>query len=189
MVEIALIENMYLFVTDESISYNMNISENPVEQGVSLTDHAEREPLEFSISGMLLDDERTTAYEQYTKLRNWQLACKQVKYVGRNVFTGVITDISKSNDYTVENGAPVTITMKEIRIANSQYQTGSTQNVVQKQVANTNGDMTVWHTVKSGENLTLIAKKYGTTVNNIMKLNSSIKNPNLIYVNQRIRVK
>lgn len=189
MIEIATIDGLYVFVEKEDINYQMNITENPVEQGVSLSDHAEREPLSFSISGMLLDDERTTAYEQYTKLRNWQLACKQVKFVGRNVFTGVITDISKSNDYTVENGAPVTITMKEIRIANSPYQTGSTQNVVQKQVANTNGDMTVWHTVKSGENLILIAKKYGTTVNDILKLNSSIKNANLIYVNQKIRVK
>ena len=167
----------------------MNITSNQVEQGISLTDHSEREPLEFSISGMLLDDERTTAYEQYSKLRNWQLACKQVKFVGRNVFNGVITDISKSNDYTVSNGAPVTINMKEIRIANSPYQTGSTQNVVQKQITNTNGDMTVWHTVKKGENLTLIAKKYGTTVNNILKLNPNIKNANLINVNQKIRIR
>ena len=189
MVYTATIDGLYIFIEKEDINYKMNVTTNPTEQGIDLTDHSEREPLELSLSGMLLDDERTTAHEQYTKFRNWQLACKQVKYVGRNVFTGVITDISKSNDYTVENGAPVTITMKEIRIANSPYQTGSTQNVVQKQVANTNGDMTVWHTVKSGENLTLIAKKYGTTVNNIMKLNSSIKNPNLIYVNQRIRVK
>ena len=189
MVHTAIIDNMYIFVTDESISYNMNITENPVEQGVSLSDHAEREPLSFSISGMLLDDERTTAYEQYTKLRNWQLACKQVKFVGRNVFTGVITDISKSNDYTVGNGAKVSLTLKEIRIANTPYQTGNKQYVVQKQVVTTKYLVTIYHTVKKGENLTLIAKKYGTTVNNILKLNSSIKNPNLIYVNQRIRVK
>ena len=63
------------------------------------------------------------------------------------------------------------------------------QYVVQKQVATTKPVTSVYHTVKKGETLTLIAKKYGTTVNNIMKLNSSIKNVNLIYVNQKIRVK
>ena len=189
VVQIATIDGMYIFVQTEDIAYTMNITENPVEKGVSLSDHAEREPLSFSFSGLLLDDERTTAYEQYSKLRNWQLACKQVKFVGRNVFTGVITDISKTNDYTVGNGAPVTISMKEIRIANSPYQTGSTQNVVQKQVAATKPVTTVYHTTKKGENLTVIAKKYGTTVNNLVALNPTIKNRNLIYINQKIRVK
>ena len=189
MIDIATIDGLYIFIEKEDINYKMNISENSVESGINLTDHAEREPLELSLSGMLLDSEKSSAYEQYTKLRNWQLACKQVKFVGRNVFTGVITDISKSNDYTVGNGAKVSLTLKEIRIANTPYQTGNKQYVVQKQVVTTKYLVTIYHTVKKGENLTLIAKKYGTTVNNILKLNSSIKNPNLIYVNQRIRVK
>lgn len=42
----------------------------------------------------------------------------------------------------------------------------------------------VTYTVKSGDNLTTIAKAYGTTVNAIVKLNPSIKNPNKIYVGQ-----
>lgn len=185
----ALIDNMYIWIESEDISYTMNLSENPVETGISLTDHAEREPIELSVSGMLLDSEKSSAYEQYTKLRNWQLACKQVKYVGRNIFTGVITDISKSNDYSVANGAPISLKLKEVRIANSPYQTGSTQNVAQKQVTTTKPVTTVSHTVKKGENLTVIAKKYGTTVSNILKLNPSIKDANVISINQKIRVK
>ena len=43
------------------------------------------------------------------------------------------------------------------------------------------------HTVKSGENLTVIAKKYGTTVSKIVKDNG-IKNPNLIYPGQKLRI-
>lgn len=46
----------------------------------------------------------------------------------------------------------------------------------------------VYHTVKKGENLTVIAKKYGTTVNKIVSLNK-IKNPNVIQVGQILRVK
>ena len=48
---------------------------------------------------------------------------------------------------------------------------------------------TVTHTVKSGETLGGIAKKYGSTVAKIMKLNSAIKDADKINVNQKIRVK
>ncbi len=46
-----------------------------------------------------------------------------------------------------------------------------------------------YHTVQAGETLTLIAEKYDTTVSAILKLNSNIKNPDMIYEKQKIRVK
>ena len=45
-----------------------------------------------------------------------------------------------------------------------------------------------YYTVVRGDNLTKIAKKYGTTVKNLVALNG-IKNPNLIYAGQKLRVK
>lgn len=45
-----------------------------------------------------------------------------------------------------------------------------------------------YYTIKSGDNLTKIAKKYGTTVDQLVKWNN-IKNKNLIYAGQKIRVK
>lgn len=44
------------------------------------------------------------------------------------------------------------------------------------------------YTVKKGDTLSAIAIKYGTTVKKLAKDNN-IKNPNLIYVNQKIRIK
>jgi hypothetical protein len=46
---------------------------------------------------------------------------------------------------------------------------------------------TATYTVKKGDTLTAIAKKYKTTVSNLAKLNN-IKNVNLIYVNQKLKV-
>jgi LysM repeat protein len=46
----------------------------------------------------------------------------------------------------------------------------------------------VYYVVKRGDNLSRIAKKYGTTVDQLLKWNP-IKNKNLIYVGQVIRVK
>lgn len=44
------------------------------------------------------------------------------------------------------------------------------------------------YTVKRGDTLSEIAQKYNTTVSELVSLNN-IKNPNLIYVNQKIRIR
>lgn len=49
-------------------------------------------------------------------------------------------------------------------------------------------DSSVYHTVASGENLSSIAEKYGTTWKRIANLNG-LNNPNLIYPGQKLRVK
>ena len=44
------------------------------------------------------------------------------------------------------------------------------------------------YTVKNGDTLSGIAKKYSTTVSALLKLNPNISNANLIYVGQVITV-
>lgn len=44
------------------------------------------------------------------------------------------------------------------------------------------------HKVKSGENLSLIASKYKTSVNNLMKINPKIKNKDLIRAGEIIKI-
>lgn len=46
----------------------------------------------------------------------------------------------------------------------------------------------VYYVVKKGDNLTKIAKSFNTSIEVLVKLNN-IKNKNLIYVNQKLRVK
>ena len=45
-----------------------------------------------------------------------------------------------------------------------------------------------WHTVVKGESLWAIAARYGVTVAELVEKNPQIKNPNLIYVGQKVRV-
>jgi len=56
-----------------------------------------------------------------------------------------------------------------------------------KKVSSTKTTVSVY-TVKKGDTLSEIAQKYGTTVNELVKLNN-IKNPNLIYVGQKLKIK
>ena len=50
------------------------------------------------------------------------------------------------------------------------------------------GSSAVYYTVVTGDNLTKIANRYGTTVNQLVAWNN-IANPNLIYPGQKLRVK
>ena len=47
----------------------------------------------------------------------------------------------------------------------------------------------LYHVVKKGETLTSIAKLYKTSVDNLLKLNNNIKDKNLIYVGQKVRIR
>lgn len=48
---------------------------------------------------------------------------------------------------------------------------------------------TAYHVVKKGETLWAIARKYGVDLSALLSYNTGIKNPNLIYVGQKVRVK
>lgn len=65
---------------------------------------------------------------------------------------------------------------------------GSRYNEVQKIVNGSSGNSKKYYTIKSGDTLSGIAKKYGTTVSQLQSWNG-IKNANLIYAGTKIRVK
>ena len=54
-------------------------------------------------------------------------------------------------------------------------------------ITNTSSNSYFTYVVKKGDTLSAIAKKYGTTVSQLVSLNN-IKNPDLIYPNQRIKI-
>ncbi len=50
-------------------------------------------------------------------------------------------------------------------------------------------DTQLWHTVVKGESLWVIAKRYDTTVATLLGLNPDLRNPNLILIGQKVRVR
>lgn len=46
-----------------------------------------------------------------------------------------------------------------------------------------------WHTVARGDTLWGLSQRYGTALSQIIALNPSIRNPNLIYPGQKVRIK
>lgn len=58
----------------------------------------------------------------------------------------------------------------------------------QGQQADGGQDQQLWHTVIPGDTLWDLASEYDATVEGIVALNPSIRNPNLIYPGQRVRI-
>lgn len=75
--------------------------------------------------------------------------------------------------------------VNEIEDVNKIY-TGQILTIPEKEETTISGAQ--YHTVQAGETLTYIAAKYGTTYTALAKLNG-IKNPNLIYTGQKLRIK
>ena len=47
----------------------------------------------------------------------------------------------------------------------------------------------LWHVVERGDTLWELARRYEVELNQIVELNPSIRNPNLIYIGQKVRLK
>lgn len=50
-------------------------------------------------------------------------------------------------------------------------------------------DQGEWHTVVKGDTLWGLSRRYGVPLSQLIDLNPDIRNPNLIYVGQRVRIK
>lgn len=75
---------------------------------------------------------------------------------------------------------------KKLTEAGYDYQ--AVQDIVNKKLGINKEPAVEYYTVVKGDNLTKIAKKYGTTVNQLVSWNG-IKNKNLIYAGQKLRVR
>lgn len=74
------------------------------------------------------------------------------------------------------------------RLTDAGYDYQAVQDIVNKKIGVSNQPKVEYYTVQKGDNLTKIAKKYGTTVNQLVSWNG-IKNKNLIYAGQKLRVR
>ncbi len=185
----ALLNNYYVHVKSETIENGYTKTNNPVEEGVDLTDHIERNLIKLKLDGTLIDTPKITAGKMYSQLQIWANEGTVIEFRGRNVINAVITNISKTSTCEISNGAEVTIDLEEIRIAKSPYTAPSENAGTQQVKTTTDTSKEVWHTVKKGECLYGIARKYNTTLKWILEHNKVPSgNPNLIYPNEKYLV-
>lgn len=103
------------------------------------------------------------------------------------------TEKKKSNEEIADEviadkwGTDKTNPTREQRLTAAGYDYNAIQSIVNEKLK-PNPSTAVYYTVKRGDTLSGIAAKYGTTVSKLVSLNN-IKNANLIYAGQKLRIK
>lgn len=159
----ALLNNWYVFVQDESVSYEVESTSHAVEKGEPITDHVKRNPEVLSISGKIADYDSKKASEILSALLKLQADGSLINYLGRNYGGDYqIQSFNTSHPNTVWGGCEFDMTLKQVRIAkkavikqDGNKGTTSTQQVDKGENKN------VYHTVKKGECVwNLVTKNY-----------------------------
>ena len=161
----ALLNNIWVFVENEDLTHDVELSSHKVETGIDLTDHVRRKPVTLSISGKIVNHGNVKASEALTKLRELQKSGSLITYVGRNTVSSLqISSFSTSYPYTNWGGCDFSMSLQEVRIAKAAYtapkSTTNVSNAGTQQVSkgeNTN----VYHIVKKGDCIwNLVSKQY-----------------------------
>lgn len=175
----ALINGFYVFVEDESLDYDMEVTSHPVEDGIEITDHIQRKAVSISLSGKIVNYSDTVAYNDdrikevkaaqvLDAIKQLQRSGELITYVGRNAQNNLqIHSFSTSHPNTVWGGCEFDMTLKELRVAKPAYteEKGEVNSVASggtQQVENGENEE-VYHTVKKGDCVwNLVTKNYKT---------------------------
>lgn len=180
-----------LFVLSESPQFSVQTTSYPVEKGISLTDHVQPEPESLQIEVFLSGVGYQKTLDQ---LKNSMYKGEMMNYAGRFILRNVIIEnISSNADKSAKNGIPITMTLKQIRVATTPYvkpnpQTKPPTNAGKKQPTPKKPRNAVYHVIKKGDTYWALAKKYGTTVANLRRLNPGV-NERKLKIGSKIRVK
>lgn len=158
----ALINDIYVFVSTEDVSREVEASSHPVEEGIDLTDHVRRSPLILSLSGEIVGADYEDVISQLEQI---QRGGSLVEYTGVNILSSaLLTKFSTTHDGAIRGGCQFSAELKEIRIAASPFSAGSgncaAQQIEEAPVPAAQEPPARVHKVKSGDTLSGMAKSY-----------------------------
>lgn len=180
MSDTAYINNIYVFVESEEISYGVEATSHPVEEGIDITDNVKKKARTITLSGEIVEKVGDDEKPKKSQLLDLHQRSVLVTYTGRITLSNcIIEDISLTNTYDVWGASKCSITLKEIRTAKSAVKDkdGVTKSGTQQTKKNSSGEW-VYHTVKKGDCVwALVAapnapyKSYGASCAQVMAWN------------------
>jgi LysM repeat protein len=186
----------------------LTATSHPVEGGANITDHAFVDPAELTIEiGMTDCNGVGVSDKMFAELQSLQKSRQPIAIQTRfkRYSNMLIMSMSTPDDYKTVNALKSVLMCREIIVVGTRTVTtsgqgqkaGSTNNgtVQPQKTTSVQGNSLTrgWpenaqiYSVVSGDNLTKIAARNGTTVEQLVEWNG-IDNPDLIYVGQELRV-
>jgi LysM repeat protein len=118
----ATINNIPIFVIDENLTCDTEITQHPTEKGLPLTDSIRVKPKTLSISGKIVDSGSLTARDIISKIENLRTKGSLITYSGRNAVGNFqIQNFNTTYSNSTWGGAEFDMDMVEVRIAKSAY--------------------------------------------------------------------
>lgn len=156
----AWLNDIYIHVTDESVSFESEVSSHPVESGADITDNIKRGAAKLSISGKIVDyfdgSKWIAASDVLARIKGLQNNAQFVTFSGRNISYNLqITSLTTGHPNTISGGADFDMELQEIRIATNSYVepvkvSSAIENGGTKQVEKADNNA-IYHTVKRGD--------------------------------------
>lgn len=174
----ALINNIYIHVTDEKVGRTIKSTDHSTEKGIDITDNVKREPVTLSISGKIVDTDTLKSHEALAKLYDLQIKGSLITYSGRNILKNMmIQSFNSTHPYTNAGGLDFDMELKEVRIAQNSYGEATDDDKGKTQAEGTAGTQqvqqgtqnAVYHTVSKGDTV------WGLVNTNYKELGSTVQ--------------
>lgn len=118
----ATINDIYIFVKDEKVNRDTEITQHPVEEGLPTTSTIRSKPKTISLTGAIVQYGSFSADDVIERLENLRTTGSLVKYKGRNTVGNYkIKTFDTSHPNTNTGGADFDMELVEVRITKSAY--------------------------------------------------------------------
>ena len=180
---------IYMHPTDtESVTTSSNVTSWAVDKGSPRSNYARISSKQVTVSGVLTEGPDYSALAKYDTLRTWNSRHYELTYKGNIYLKHLIISNLERSYSGFKKDIKVSITFTFVYAAEVTTKSNSKKSKSKKNTAgNRNSKYTVI-TIKSGDTLYGLSKKYGKSIAWLQKVNK-ISNPNLIYAGSKLRVK
>ena len=144
----AKLNGLYIFVERESVKNSIESTTHPTETGLPITSSIKKQPIELSISGRIVDNDKYDVETTKEKIKKLMTTGSLITYKGRVTLKNAqIQSFDGDYDNKTWGGFVFTLELKQVRIAKSSYTEKKKTVEAQKQEKKSNPTLEVGATV------------------------------------------
>lgn len=144
----ATINGIYIFVEKESVSNSIESTTHPTETGLPITSSIKQQPIELSLSGRIVNNDKYDAKTTKSKIESLLKTGSLITYKGNITLKNAqIQSFNSDYDNKIWGGFVFSMDLRQVRIAKSSYTAKKKTVTAQKQAKKTNPNLTVGATV------------------------------------------